>query len=139
MCNKVRLTDLFKTLCLLIEPIRNVSAAWASISTVGWWREGGGARAVALALAAAAALAAVALALHSAHRTRAYQRAADKDSLTDSDGELRLVLFLILVRYFQSQTVKVLLSIGFVDLLYVFSINYCYVEMSWLTMMQNIM
>lgn len=40
-----------------------------------------------LAMAAAAALAALALALHSAHRTRAYQRAADKESLTDSDGK----------------------------------------------------
>ncbi|XP_068617405.1 uncharacterized protein gogo [Battus philenor] len=74
-----------------IEPIRNASAAWAAAGGVGgvgraWWRGGGGARAAAGALAALAALAAVALALHSAHRTRAYQRAADKESLTDSDA-----------------------------------------------------
>ncbi|KAG6440838.1 hypothetical protein O3G_MSEX001511 [Manduca sexta] len=69
-----------------IEPIRNASAAWASMSGGEWWRGGGGARGAAVALAAAAALAALCLALHSAHRTRAYQRAADKESLTDSDG-----------------------------------------------------
>nr|XP_049703601.1 uncharacterized protein LOC126056081 [Helicoverpa armigera] len=69
-----------------MEPIRNASAAWASMSGGLWWRSGGGAREVAVALAAAAALAALCLALHSAHRTRAYQRAADKDSLTDSDA-----------------------------------------------------
>ncbi|XP_045490456.1 uncharacterized protein LOC111002106 [Pieris rapae] len=68
------------------EPIRNASAAWASVATVAWWRGGGGARAAAAALAALAALAAILLALHSAHRTRAYQRAADKESLTDSDA-----------------------------------------------------
>lgn len=72
---------------LCAEPIRNASAAWASVSHVQWWRSGGGARGAAVALAAAAALAALCLALHSAHRTRAYQRAADKESLTDSDGE----------------------------------------------------
>lgn len=71
---------------LVIEPIRNASAAWASVSGGLWWRSGGGARGAAVALAAAAALAALCLALHSAHRTRAYQRAADKESLTDSDG-----------------------------------------------------
>ncbi|XP_046977683.1 uncharacterized protein LOC124543504 [Vanessa cardui] len=69
-----------------IEPIRNASAAWASVSGGAWWRGGGGARAAAAALAAFAALAALALAAHSAHRTRAYQRAADKESLTDSDA-----------------------------------------------------
>ncbi|XP_049872910.1 uncharacterized protein LOC126371640 [Pectinophora gossypiella] len=69
-----------------VEPIRNASAAWASVSHVQWWRSGGGARGAAVALAAAAALAALCLALHSAHRTRAYQRAADKESLTDSDA-----------------------------------------------------
>ncbi|CAG9135397.1 unnamed protein product [Plutella xylostella] len=69
-----------------MEPIRNASEAWASVSASSWWVEGGGARAAALALAGGAALAAVALALHSAHRTRAYQRAADKESLTDSDA-----------------------------------------------------
>ncbi|CAD0201626.1 unnamed protein product [Chrysodeixis includens] len=69
-----------------IEPIRNASAAWASVSGGLWWRSGGGARGAAVALAAAAALAALCLALHSAHRTRAYQRAADKESLTDSDA-----------------------------------------------------
>ncbi|KAJ2951279.1 hypothetical protein O0L34_g5679 [Tuta absoluta] len=68
------------------EPTRNVSAAWASVSNVHWWRGGGGARGAAVALAALAALAALCLALHSAHRTRAYQRAADKESLTDSDA-----------------------------------------------------
>ncbi|KAJ8716854.1 hypothetical protein PYW07_003481 [Mythimna separata] len=70
-----------------MEPIRNASAAWASVSGGMWWRTGGGAREAAVALAAAAALAALCLALHSAHRTRAYQRAADKESLTDSDAE----------------------------------------------------
>ncbi|XP_022827857.1 uncharacterized protein LOC111357406 isoform X1 [Spodoptera litura] len=69
-----------------IEPIRNASAAWASVSGGMWWRGGSGAREAAVALAAAAALAALCLALHSAHRTRAYQRAADKESLTDSDA-----------------------------------------------------
>ncbi|KAL0830832.1 hypothetical protein ABMA28_002946 [Loxostege sticticalis] len=69
-----------------IEPIRNASAAWAVVSTSTWWRGGGGARGAAVALAAMAALAALCLALHSAHRTRAYQRAADKESLTDSDA-----------------------------------------------------
>ncbi|KAJ8723107.1 hypothetical protein PYW08_003019 [Mythimna loreyi] len=69
-----------------MEPIRNASAAWASVSGSMWWRTGGGAREAAVALAAAAALAALCLALHSAHRTRAYQRAADKESLTDSDA-----------------------------------------------------
>ncbi|XP_052755602.1 uncharacterized protein LOC113511408 isoform X1 [Galleria mellonella] len=69
-----------------IEPIRNASAAWASASATRWWRGGGGARGAAALLAAAAALAALGLALHSAHRTRAYHRAADKDSLTDSDA-----------------------------------------------------
>ncbi|XP_052740861.1 uncharacterized protein LOC112044159 isoform X2 [Bicyclus anynana] len=69
-----------------IEPIRNASAAWASVSGGAWWRGGGGARAAAAALAAMAALAALLLAAHSAHRTRAYQRAADKESLTDSDA-----------------------------------------------------
>ncbi|CAG4935189.1 unnamed protein product [Parnassius apollo] len=69
-----------------IEPIRNASAAWASVGGGAWWRGGGGARAAAGALAALAALAALGLALHSAHRTRAYQRAADKESLTDSDA-----------------------------------------------------
>ncbi|CAB3246694.1 unnamed protein product [Arctia plantaginis] len=69
-----------------VEPIRNASAAWASVSGGNWWRSGGGARGAAVALAAAAALAALCLALHSAHRTRAYQRAADKESLTDSDA-----------------------------------------------------
>lgn len=48
---------------------------------------GGGARAAAMALAAAAALAALGLALHSARRTQNYRRAADKESLTDSDGK----------------------------------------------------
>lgn len=57
------------------------------VSTSTWWRGGGGARGAAVALAAMAALAALCLALHSAHRTRAYQRAADKESLTDSDGK----------------------------------------------------
>ncbi|XP_013193628.1 uncharacterized protein LOC106137362 [Amyelois transitella] len=69
-----------------VEPIRNASAAWASVSAGTWWRGGGGARGAAVALAASAALAALCLALHSAHRTRAYQRAADKESLTDSDA-----------------------------------------------------
>ncbi|XP_012545253.2 uncharacterized protein LOC101743882 [Bombyx mori] len=69
-----------------VEPIRNVSAAWASMRGGEWWRSGGGARGAAVTLAAAAALAALCLALHSAHRTRAYQRAADKESLTDSDA-----------------------------------------------------
>ncbi|XP_038214003.1 uncharacterized protein LOC119833867 isoform X1 [Zerene cesonia] len=69
-----------------IEPIRNASAAWASVASAAWWRGGGGARAAAAALAALAAIAAVLLAIHSAHRTRAYQRAADKESLTDSDA-----------------------------------------------------
>ncbi|XP_047990679.1 uncharacterized protein LOC125229781 [Leguminivora glycinivorella] len=70
-----------------IEPIRNASAAWASISVgPAWLGAGGGARAAALALAAAAALAALGLALHSARRTTPYQRAADKESLTDSDA-----------------------------------------------------
>ncbi|CAG9787591.1 unnamed protein product [Diatraea saccharalis] len=68
------------------EPIRNASAAWAVVSSATWWRGGGGARGAAVALAAIAALAALCLALHSAHRTRAYQRAADKESLTDSDA-----------------------------------------------------
>ncbi|RVE55045.1 hypothetical protein evm_000412 [Chilo suppressalis] len=69
-----------------VEPIRNASAAWAVVSGATWWRGGGGARGAAVALAAIAALAALCLALHSAHRTRAYQRAADKESLTDSDA-----------------------------------------------------
>ncbi|XP_063381524.1 uncharacterized protein LOC134668013 [Cydia fagiglandana] len=70
-----------------IEPIRNASAAWASIGVgPAWLGAGGGARAAALALAAAAALAALGLALHSARRTTPYQRAADKESLTDSDA-----------------------------------------------------
>ncbi|CAK1555083.1 unnamed protein product [Leptosia nina] len=68
------------------EPIRNASAAWASVASVAWWRGGGGARAAAATLAALAAIAAILLAIHSAHRTRAYQRAADKESLTDSDA-----------------------------------------------------
>ncbi|GBP14291.1 hypothetical protein EVAR_71354_1, partial [Eumeta japonica] len=69
-----------------METIRNASVAWASTGGAGWWISGGSARAAVLALAASAALAALSLALHSAHRTRAYQRAADKESLTDSDA-----------------------------------------------------
>ncbi|XP_045535995.1 uncharacterized protein LOC106709675 [Papilio machaon] len=77
-----------------VEPLLNQSAAWARAAGAGgaggatgaWWAGGGGARAAAGALAAGAALAALALALHSAHRTRAYHRAADKESLTDSDA-----------------------------------------------------
>ncbi|KAL4709558.1 hypothetical protein ACJJTC_007289 [Scirpophaga incertulas] len=69
-----------------MEPIRNASAAWAVVSGATWWRGGGGARGAVVALAALTALAALCLALHSAHRTRAYQRAADKESLTDSDA-----------------------------------------------------
>ncbi|XP_041980304.1 uncharacterized protein LOC121733963 [Aricia agestis] len=68
-----------------VEPYRNASAAW-STTAAPWWSGGGGARAAAGALAALAAAAALALAAHSARRTRAYQRAADKESLTDSDA-----------------------------------------------------
>ncbi|KAI8421981.1 hypothetical protein MSG28_009887 [Choristoneura fumiferana] len=85
-----------------IEPIRNVSAAWASVSASAgaWMRAGGGARAAALALAAAAALAALGLALHSARRTQNYRRAADKESLTDSDvraAALKMAAAVVLV------------------------------------------